>query len=136
MNQIIRIICCIIFIPLVLSLVQATLASASDCVHCQKLQVSKPDCCAVMTSDTMERDGAQGAGHDEACPHAGFCQGGVGPAANLLPYLSQFEITAPVSHVTVTFKSSQPDSSWYDASPFPPLKLPLRLFTLNCSFLI
>jgi hypothetical protein len=136
MKQIIRIVCFIILIPLLPALTQAALISASDCIHCRKLQVSKLDCCTVMDRSSTEIDGAKAAKDDEFCPHAGFCQGEIGPAAQLLPYPVSFEIAAPVSFVPVAFRSSQPDSSWCDVSPLSTLKPPLRLFTLNCSFLI
>ena len=136
MKRIIRIIGFIILIPLLPALTQAALISALDCVHCQKIQVSKPDCCTAMNRSTMEIDGVKAEKDDGACPHAGFCQGGGGPASQLLPYPAQFEIATPVSFVTVTLKSYQPDYSWHNAGPLPTLKSFPRLFSLNCSFLI
>jgi len=136
MKRIIRIICFLILIPLVPALTQAAHISALDCVHCQKIQVSKPDCCKAMNRSDMEIDGVKAEKDNEPCPHAGFCQEGLGPASQLLPFPAQIEIAALVSFVTVTYKSYQPDYSWHNAAPLPALKSLPRLFTLNCSFLI
>lgn len=136
MKRIIRTICFIILFPLVSALMQASLVSASDCLHCQKQQVSKPDCCKVMNRGITGVDIAKGAESGGHCSHAGFCQGGVGPTAQLLPCTTQFKNVSPASFVIVVFTSSQPDSSLYDPSLLSPPKFPLQLFTLNCSFLI
>ncbi len=136
MRVLLKIICFILFLPLVAGLAQATPTLSASCVHCLKIQQSQPDCCTTMSSANQEMGGVKVNQNDSECPHSGLCESDDESFLDVLPISYSYEIALPLRISFVTSEYSCIDNRTNKAGLSPLLKKPPPLFTLNCSFLI
>lgn len=139
--RVLSIICFILLFPLVTGFSQASIIPGVVCVHCQKMQKSRPDCCGVMKHGGQKSDAGKIAQSDKQsgnrCPHAGLCGGDTDPFIDVLPVTTTYKIvtSVPVATLGKYFPISREEQSRATGLSSPLKKHP-PLFTLNCSFLI